>query len=91
MKITEYLKTLIKADTPDSSKSFALVVSVLVGAFLGLCVAFCLVWDVCKDGKVDTDLEGLAWFLGGVAFFMAGGGINKALATRKIKKEEVNK
>lgn len=82
MKITEYLRTLIKADTPDSSKSFALVTSVMVGGFLGLCVGFCLVWDVCKDGKVDSDLDGLSWFLG-------GGGINKALAGRGAKRQDV--
>lgn len=41
----EYLKSLIKAGTLDSSKSFALVLSVLVGALVGLCVCFCLVWQ----------------------------------------------
>lgn len=36
MKIAEYLKSLIKANTLNSSKSFALVLSSLIGAFVGL-------------------------------------------------------
>ena len=40
MKIDEDLKSLIKANTLDSSKSFALVLSSLIGALVGLCVCF---------------------------------------------------
>lgn len=83
MRITGYLKSLIRANTYDSSKSFALVLSVLVGALIGLCVCFCLVWDVCSNGHLDTDLEGLGIFLLCVGAFMAGGGVNKAISERK--------
>ena len=58
MKAMEYLRSLVKAGTLDSSKSFALVVSVLVGALVGVCVCFCLVWDVVANGHVETDLDG---------------------------------
>lgn len=77
-RLTEYLKSLIKADTLDSSKSFALVASVAVGVAVGLCVCFCLVWDVCSNGYVKTDLDGMGVFLLCVGGFMAGGGLNKA-------------
>lgn len=83
MRITGYLKSLIRANTYDSSKSFALVLSVLVGALIGLCVCFCLVWDVCSNGHLATDLEGLGIFLLCVGAFMAGGGVNKAISERK--------
>ena len=83
MRITEYLKSLIRANSFDSSKSFALVLSVLVGALIGLCVCFCLVWDVCSNGNLETDLEGLGIFLLCTGAFMAGGGVNKALSERK--------
>lgn len=89
MKIIEYIKSLIKANTLDSSKSFALVLSVLVGALIGLCVCFCLIWDVCGNGYVKTDLDSLGIFLLCVGGFMAGGGVNKALAERTKKKEEL--
>ena len=92
MRITEYLKSLIRANSYDSSKSFALVLSVLVGALIGLCVCFCLVWDVCSNGHLETDLEGLGIFLLCVGAYMAGGGVNKAHSERKrsINKEHIN-
>ena len=50
-RMTEYLKSLVRADTLDSSKSFAMLLSVCIGALIGLCVCFCLVWDVCANGS----------------------------------------
>lgn len=82
MKLMEYIQSLIKANTLDSSKSFALVLSVFVGALIGLCVCFCLIWDVCGNGYVKTDLDSLGIFLLCVGGFMAGGGVNKALSER---------
>lgn len=78
MKATEYLKSLIKTDSLDSSKSFTLVLSCVVGALIGLCVCFCLVYDVCHNGYLKTDLDNLGLFILCVGGFMAGGGINKA-------------
>ena len=87
MKVIEYIKSLIKANTLDSSKSFALVLSVLVGALIGLCVCFCLIWDVCSNGYLKTDLDSLGIFLLCAGGFMAGGGLNKAVSERiKIRK-----
>lgn len=83
MKIAEYLKSLVKANTLDSSKSFALVLSSLIGAFVGLCVCFCLIWDVCANGYIRTDLDALGLFMLCIGGFMAGGGINKAISERK--------
>lgn len=82
MKVIEYIKSLIKANTLDSSKSFALVLSVLVGALIGLCVCFCLIWDVCSNGYIKTDLDSLGIFLLCAGGFMAGGGLNKAVSER---------
>ena len=80
-----YLKSLIKANTLDSSKSFALVLSVLVGALVGICVCFCLIWDVLSNGYLKTDLNSLGLFLLCAGGFMAGGGVNKAIAERKFR------
>lgn len=85
MGITEYLKSLIKANSLDSSKSFALVLSSIVGALIGFCVCFCLVWDVCTNGYLKTDLDALGLFMLCIGGFMAGGGINKALSEHKKK------
>ena len=89
MKAFEYIKSLIKANTLDSSKSFALVLSVLVGALIGLCVCFCLIWDVCSNGYLKTDLDSLGIFLLCAGGFMAGGGLNKAVSER-IKTRKTN-
>ena len=89
MKVIQYIKSLIKANTLDSSKSFALVLSVLVGALIGLCVCFCLIYDVCSNGFVKTDLDSLGIFLLCAGGFMAGGGLNKAVSER-IKTRKTN-
>lgn len=87
-KMTEYLKSLIRANTLDSSKSFALVLSVIIGSLIGLCVCYCLIWDVSVNGYIKTDLDSLGIFLLCVGGFMAGGGVNKALSERKPKNKE---
>lgn len=89
MKAIEYIKSLIKANTLDSSKSFALVLSVLVGALIGICVCFCLIYDVCSNGYLKTDLDSLGILLLCAGGFMAGGGLNKAVAER-IKTRKTN-
>lgn len=81
----EYIQSLIKANTLDSSKSFALVLSVFVGALIGLCVCFCLIWDVCGNGFIKTDLQSLGIFLLCAGGFMAGGGASKVLADGRKK------
>lgn len=85
MKTIEYIRSLIKANTLDSSKSFALVLSVFVGALIGLCVCFCLIWDVCGNGFIKTDLHSLGIFLLCAGGFMAGGGASKVLADGRKK------
>lgn len=91
MKITEYLKSLIKSNTGDSSKSFVLLLTCAVGALVGLCVCFCLVWDVCVNGYLKTDLGSLGLFMLCVGGFMAGGGVNKAIGERLGNKGRTDK
>lgn len=79
MKPFEYLKLLIKPNSGNSSKSFGLVISAIVGGFAGLCVCFVLLYDVIVDGIIDTNLEDLGWFLICSAAYMFGGGLNKSL------------
>ena len=57
----------------------------VIGAVMGLCVCFCLIYDVCSNGYIKTDLDSLGIFMLRICCFMAGGGINKALAERKKK------
>lgn len=83
----EYLKSLIKSGTGDSSKSFALVLSAIVGALLGFCISFVLIYDVVVDGVINTDLGELGVFLMAVGVFMVGGGFSKTLTEKLWKKD----
>jgi hypothetical protein len=85
-----YLKSLIKSGTGDSSKSFSLVLSALIGSFIGLCISFVLVYDVCVDGKIDTDLGELGVFLMAVGVFMVGGGFSKTMTEKLWKNKKTD-
>ncbi len=89
--IWKYLGSLVKSGTGNSSKSFGLVLSTIVGAFAALCVCFVLLWDVFSDGQVGTDLEGLGWFLLCDGVFMFGGGLNKTISETIGEKEFMKK
>lgn len=59
MRMTSYFRSLVKSGTLDSSKSFALLLSVIIGAIIGLVVCFCLIWDVVTNGYIKTNLNEL--------------------------------
>lgn len=86
IKLFEYLRSLIKANTLDSSKSFGLLCSILTGSLLCICLMFCLVWDVCTNGYIKTNLESLGWFLVGIGIYMAGGSVPKTISDMSNKK-----
>ena len=86
----KYLKSLIKSNTGDSIKSFSLLISCLGGSLMSLVVAFSLMWDVIINGHIETDLEGLGWFILCVGGFIAGSGVNKLVADHKSKKQKTN-
>lgn len=75
----EFLRSVMQEGSLDSSKSFALVVSVLTGSIISLCVCFVMIYDVCSNGYLKTDLNDLGIFLLCIGGYVAGGGINKAL------------
>lgn len=79
-RFLEYLKSLVKANTLDSSKSFGLLCSILTGSLLCVCIMFCLIWDVCTNGYIKTDLDSLGWFLVGIGAYMAGGSVPKTIS-----------
>lgn len=76
----KFFRQLIRNGSGESSKSFGLVVSAIVGAILGLAVAFLLIWDVVSDGAIDTDLSKLGIFILCVGCYTFGSGANKMLS-----------
>lgn len=86
MGFWKYIRGLIKANNLDSSKSFAMVVSVLIGALMGIGVLFCIIWDVVKNGYVKSDLESMGIFLLCVGGYMVGGSVSKIVSERARRK-----
>lgn len=90
-KMTEYLKSLIRANTLDSSKSFSMISCVFLGLFLGLVLGFCIIWDTVTNGYIKTDADTIWWMLTGIAVIVTGGSVAKIAGERKnhVDKKEV--
>ena len=73
-----FFNKLIEKDTGVSSKSFFLVIVTLVGAFLLLVPAIILIVEVCYNHTIQTDLNGIAAYIGAVAGVFASAGVTKA-------------
>jgi len=76
----QYLKSLIKVGTGESSKAFSLVLSAIIGAIIGLCVCFVLIYDTLDDGYIKTDLNELGIFLLCTGVYMVGGSASKVIS-----------
>ena len=73
-----YIDKLIKNNTGVSSKNFFLVAATLIGLVLLLVPAILLIIEVCYNHTIQTDLNGLAAYIGAVAGVFASAGITKA-------------
>lgn len=89
-KLFEFFRILIRADTLESSKSFGLLCSILTGSLLCICICFCLVWDVCINGYIKTDLSDLGILIGCIGVYMAGGSLSKTFSEISSKKNLKN-
>ena len=78
-----YCRSLLDTTSPASSKSFALFLSAIVGAIIGICLSFALCYDVVTNGFVKTNLMDAGVFLLCTGGYMAGAGITKAIVDSK--------
>ncbi len=85
----KFIKSLVRNNTGNSSKSFGLVISAIVGALMGLAVTICLIWDVSIDGVVNTNLGDLGIFVLCVGAYTFGSGANKMLSEIGEDKAEI--
>ena len=88
-KLIQYLKSLIKSDSGDSSKSFALLLSIISGFLMSLCVSFVMIWDVVTNNYMKTNLSELGLFVLCVGGFMAGGGLSKPVSADKQFRQNI--
>lgn len=84
MGIFRYLGSLIRNDTGNSSKSFALVMSTIMSFIITLLVGGILLYDVYCNGYIRTDLESLAIFMICVYSGVPASGIPKIFGERGI-------
>ena len=81
-----YMRTLLDVQSPNSSKSFTLVLSAIVSAFIGLTMCFVIIYDVITNGYVKTDLNDAGIFLLCAGGYMAGAGVTKAVVDRRSRR-----
>lgn len=85
MRLSRYMTSLIREGSGDSSKSFFLVCVTVTGCLLLLTVGGILAYDALRDGRVDTDLPGLAALVGAVTAVFASAGVTKAMSERTVR------
>lgn len=81
-RVGGYLAKLIESDSGVSSKAFFLVAVTIIGCVLLIIVGFVLVWEVLHKGTIETDLTGLAAFVGSVSSLFVSAGVTKAWSDR---------
>lgn len=67
MNATEFLMQLVKNNTGVSSKSFALVIGIIVGSLAIISFLVILFVDLFSDYQINTDLFGLAGIISAIA------------------------
>ena len=77
MTLMQYFKSLSGSKTGNSVKSFSLLISSLAGVLLIIGILFVLIYDVTYDGKIDTSLQDLTFFLIGIGIYVCGNGTPK--------------
>jgi hypothetical protein len=87
MKLNKYLASLIRNDTGNSSKSFALVMSTIMSFIVAMVMCGILVYDVYCNGYIKTNLEDAGIFMLCVGSCVAASGVPKIFGERARKKE----
>lgn len=80
-----YFRSLLDTTTPDSTKSFTLLLSALIGALIGICMCFAICYDVVTNGYIKTNLTDAGMFLLCTGGYMFGAGATKAIVDSKTK------
>lgn len=85
MGVIRDIKNSIDDKSSMSVNSVTLLVSAFMGIIVGLIMCFVLVYDVCYDGKIDTDMGDMAMLLLASGGYILGSGIPKAYVDSKMK------
>lgn len=77
-----YFNKLIHNNTGVSSKNFFLVTVTIIGLILLIIPAVILIVETIFNHTIQTDLDGMAAYIGAVAGVFASAGITKAWSER---------
>lgn len=80
---------LLTNDSGLSTKSFSMLAATFTAVTIGLCIGVALLVDAW-DGKIDSDMDGMAWLLLADGSMFGLGGITKYLTERKYKNGKEN-
>ena len=83
-----WFKDLVQNGSGVSSKSFFIVMIVILGCLLLLTIVFAIIFDVIKNGTITIDLSGLAIFMGSITALFGAGGLTKCLGERNERNEQ---
>ena len=83
--IFNFLTKLVQNNTGVSSKNFFLVVVTFIGLILLLIPAIVLLVEVFYNHTIQTNLQGMAAYIGSVASVFATAGITKAWSEKYEK------
>lgn len=83
-----YINKLIHNNTGVSSKNFFLVTVTIIGLVLLFIPAVILIVEIIFNHTIQTDLNGLAAYIGAVAGVFASAGITKAWSERYERHHE---
>lgn len=87
----KFLGNVIKNNTGVSSKNFFLVTVTLIGFVLLTIPAVILTVEVVFNHTIQTDLNGMAAYIGSVAGLFATAGITKAWSEKYERKDNQGK
>ena len=84
----KFFRDLITNNNGISSKSFFLVTVTIIGFILLLIPAVILIVEVIVNKTIQTDLNGLAAYIGAVGVLFTSVGITKAWGDKSSKNNE---
>lgn len=87
-KIKDYLRQLIDANSSQSSRAVFMLVVLAIACALLCIVGFVLLYDCLSDGRVDTDLTGLATFVAAIGANLGVAGLTKSIGNRTNNEED---
>lgn len=79
----KFFRDLITNNNGISSKSFFLVTVTIIGFILLLIPAVILIVEIIANKTIQTDLNGLAAYIGAVGVIFTSAGITKAWGDRR--------